>query len=82
VLGYDVDPRGGRLIVNDGEAQRVRGIFAIAARSGTLTSALREIDERELTTKAWTSQGGRLHGEIAGTYYDTSGVSHGYLLTP
>jgi Resolvase, N terminal domain len=30
VLGYDVDPRGGRLIVNDGEARRVQEIFAIA----------------------------------------------------
>jgi site-specific DNA recombinase len=31
VLGCDVDPRGGRLIVNEGEAQCVREIFAIAA---------------------------------------------------
>jgi site-specific DNA recombinase len=61
VLGYDVDPRGGRLIVNDGEAERVREIFAIAASTGALTSALREIDERGYTTKAWTSQGGRPH---------------------
>jgi site-specific DNA recombinase len=39
----------------------VREIFAIAARTGTLTSVLREIDERGYTTKAWTSQGGRQH---------------------
>src|SRR5258705_515680 len=29
VLGYDVDPTGGRLIVNDKEAQRVREIFQL-----------------------------------------------------
>jgi DNA invertase Pin-like site-specific DNA recombinase len=29
VLGYDVDPGGGRLIVNEEEAKRVRAIFAL-----------------------------------------------------
>ena len=28
VLGYDVDPQGGRLVVNPAEAERVREIFA------------------------------------------------------
>jgi len=27
VLGYDVDPRGGRLVVNEGEAAQVREIL-------------------------------------------------------
>src|SRR5205085_10115540 len=31
VLGYDVDPHGGRLVVNPAEAERVREIFAISA---------------------------------------------------
>jgi hypothetical protein len=29
VLGYDVDPGGGRLVVNEEEAERVRAIFAL-----------------------------------------------------
>jgi hypothetical protein len=29
LLGFDLDPRGGRLLVNDDEAQRVRAIFAL-----------------------------------------------------
>ena len=61
VLGYDVDPRGGRLLVNAAEAERVREIFAVAASTTTLTAVLREIDERGYTTKDWTSQGGRQH---------------------
>ena len=32
VLGYDVDPRGGRLLVNHTEAARVREIFDLYAR--------------------------------------------------
>jgi DNA invertase Pin-like site-specific DNA recombinase len=40
VLGYDVDPRGGRLVVNETEAGRVRRIFEVAARCGTLTATL------------------------------------------
>src|SRR5205823_4826357 len=33
VLGYDVDPEGGRLVINPAEAERVREIFAISAVS-------------------------------------------------
>jgi site-specific DNA recombinase len=29
VLGYDVDAGGGRLVVNEEEAERVRAIFAL-----------------------------------------------------
>src|SRR5438067_3710910 len=40
ILGYDVDPQGGRLVVNQGEATRVRQIFALAARSGSLAATV------------------------------------------
>src|ERR1700704_6228208 len=29
ILGYDLDPRGGRLLVNEPEAEQVRAIFAL-----------------------------------------------------
>src|SRR5438128_5062119 len=61
VLGYDVDPQGGRLVVNEAEAECVREIFAMCARAGTLRAGLREINERGFTTKVWTSRGGRHH---------------------
>jgi len=34
VLGYDVDPGGGRLVVNEEEAERVRAIFALFEEHG------------------------------------------------
>jgi site-specific DNA recombinase len=61
VLGYDVDPRGGRLVVNEQEAVRVREIFAICERAGTLAAGLREVSARGLQTKQWLSRSGRLH---------------------
>jgi len=61
VLGYDVDPKGGRLIVNPQEAERVREIFKICERAGTLAAGLRAVNARRLETKTWTTRGGRQH---------------------
>ena len=61
VLGYDVDPRGGRLIVNDAEAECVREIFRIADQTGSLTATLQKVNARRLTTKDWTSRKGAHH---------------------
>src|SRR5205085_11327151 len=41
VLGYDVDPRGGRLLINEEEATRVREIFSICARHTIIAQAVR-----------------------------------------
>jgi DNA invertase Pin-like site-specific DNA recombinase len=61
VLGYDVAPKGGALVINAEQAERVREIFAIGAKAGTLAEALREVNARGLTTKQWTSASGRAH---------------------
>jgi site-specific DNA recombinase len=61
ILGYDVDPRGGRLLVNQAEAERVREIFSICARTETLAQAVREVNTRGLTTKDWISKAGAHH---------------------
>ncbi|MFL6351152.1 MAG: recombinase family protein [Bryobacteraceae bacterium] len=61
VLGYDVDPRGGRLVVNEAEAERVREIFSICAHSTTIAQAVRELNIRGLTTKDWISKAGVHH---------------------
>jgi site-specific DNA recombinase len=62
VLGYDLDPRGGRLIVNEKEAQRVRQIFELSRSRGSLSSVVGELARRRWTTKLWTSQRGIRHG--------------------
>jgi site-specific DNA recombinase len=61
ILGYDVDPGGGRLIVNEAEAERVREIFAIAAKGKSLDAIWEEVARRGIKTKQWASRGGRVH---------------------
>jgi site-specific DNA recombinase len=61
VLGYDVDPRGGRLIVNEGEAAHVRSIFKFYMKYRSLTATLAELQRREWTTKSWTTKHGSHH---------------------
>jgi site-specific DNA recombinase len=61
VLGYDVDPQGGRLVVNPVEAERVNEIFAIGAGCTSLAAAQREVNARRLGTKDWISKSGKHH---------------------
>jgi site-specific DNA recombinase len=63
VLGYDIDPQGGRLVVNPAEAERVREIFAICAGCTSLAAAQREVNARGLITKDWISKSGKHHRE-------------------
>ena len=59
VLGYDVDPKGGKLLVNEAEAQRVRQIFKLYLEHGSLIPTVRAINQRGWTTKGWTTRDGR-----------------------
>ena len=59
VLGYDVDPAGGRLLVNESEAERVREIFTLFEQYRSAIPTLTEIDRRGWTLKSWTPKGGR-----------------------
>jgi site-specific DNA recombinase len=61
VLGYDVDPRGGALVVNQKEAPRVREIFRLYQERHSLTSVLEELQRRRWTTKSWTTKNGSRH---------------------
>jgi hypothetical protein len=49
-------------VVNALEAERVRGLFALCARSSSMTEALQEAQARGWTAKQWTSRGGKTHG--------------------
>ena len=56
MLGYDVAPNGGRLLVNDDEAQRVRGIFELYLERQSLIETAKELDTRGWTTKRWITR--------------------------
>jgi DNA invertase Pin-like site-specific DNA recombinase len=62
VLGYDVAPEGGRLVVNESEAEQVRSIFSICLRCSTVTQALAAVQAGGWAAKRWTSARGKEHG--------------------
>lgn len=75
VLGYDIDSKGGRLIVNPEEAEQVRTIFGLYLELRSLLPLLQEADRRGLRTKRWTTEDGKVRGgqRIA------KGTMHGIL---
>src|ERR1700716_1336987 len=63
VLGYDVAPEGGRLVVNAVEAERVRDLFALCARSSSMTEALQAARARGWRAKQGRAEAGRRTGD-------------------
>lgn len=61
MLGYDVHPDGGRLVVNEAEAEQVRTLFDLYRKQQSLTAVVREASLRGITTKQWTTKDGRWH---------------------
>jgi DNA invertase Pin-like site-specific DNA recombinase len=61
VLGYDVTPGGGKLVINEREAHQVREIFGLCLEHGALSGVLQEMQKRQWMTKRWTTKGGKLH---------------------
>src|SRR5262245_23103463 len=62
LLGYDIDPNGFKLLVNDGEAIQVRAIFELYARHEALLPVVKDLDNRGWRTKHWTTRKGKLRG--------------------
>jgi DNA invertase Pin-like site-specific DNA recombinase len=62
VLGYDVAPEGGRLVVNETEAEQVRSIFSLCASCASRTEALAAVRSRGWAAKRWMSARGKHHG--------------------
>jgi site-specific DNA recombinase len=62
ILGYDVDPRGYKLIVNEDEAVRVRAIFELYLEHQGLVPVIEELDRRGWVKKRWTTSKSRDHG--------------------
>ena len=59
ILGYDIEPNGFRLIVNEKEAKRVREIFALYLKHESLIPTVKVLNERGWLTKQWTSRKGK-----------------------
>jgi site-specific DNA recombinase len=62
VLGFDLDPRGRRLHVNDDEATRVRAIFALYLEHQALLPVVQELARRGWVGKCWQTRHGRHRG--------------------
>lgn len=62
VLGYDLDPRGRRLHVNEQEAERVRAIFALYLEHQALLPVVQELARRSWVGKCWQTRAGRRRG--------------------
>ena len=62
VLGYDIDPKGGRIIVNPAEAEQVRTIFGLYMAKGSTLPVLQETQRIGLVTKRWTTEDGNVRG--------------------
>ena len=58
MLGYDVDPGGGKLIVNPEEARQVQAIFELYLEHGSLLSVAQELDRRGWSMKSWITKDG------------------------
>lgn len=59
ILGYDVDPQGYRLILNEDEAVQVRAIFALYLEHEALLPVVQELARRGWVNKRWTTRAGQ-----------------------
>jgi site-specific DNA recombinase len=71
ILGYDVAPGGGKLLVNEDEASRVRAIFDLYLEHQSLIETVKAIDERGWFNKRWTTQEDR---EAGGGQFDKNNL--------
>jgi site-specific DNA recombinase len=59
ILGYDVAPEGGRLLVNKDEAVVVRAIFDLYLEKRSLMATVQELNRRGWCRKSWQTREGR-----------------------
>ena len=67
LLGYDVDPRSSKLVVNEPEARQVRTIFGLYLKQRGLIPVVQELQRRGWKTKRWQTRKGRERGGLAFT---------------
>jgi site-specific DNA recombinase len=73
VLGYDIDRSNGspKLVINAIEAAKVREIFALYLKRGSLLQVVQELEKRGWPNKAWRTRAGR---EMGGRPFDKCSV--------
>jgi site-specific DNA recombinase len=62
LLGYDIDPQGFKLVVNEDEAFRVRTIFDLYLEHQAMIPVIKELDRRGWLNKRWTTRKGHERG--------------------
>ena len=62
LLGFDVDPRALRLVVNEAEAERVRAIFDLYLLHESLLPVVEELERRGWVNKKWVTRKGHARG--------------------
>jgi site-specific DNA recombinase len=62
ILGFDIDPAGFKLIVNEDEAARVRAIFDLYLEHEGLVPVIAELDRRGWLNKRWVTRKGQQRG--------------------
>jgi len=62
VLGYDVHPDGGRITVNEEEAEQVQAIFQLYLEKASLNATVQELNRRGWHKKQWVNRKGSLTG--------------------
>jgi site-specific DNA recombinase len=62
VLGFDIDPQGYRLVLNEDEAVQVRAIFQLYLELEALLPVVQELERRGWVNKRWTTRAGRQCG--------------------
>jgi site-specific DNA recombinase len=58
MLGYDIAPKGGKLVINREEAEQVRKIFRLYLQHQSLTRLAQVLNTRGWTTKSWVKKDG------------------------
>ncbi len=76
ILGYDI--RDGRLVLNEGEAFRVREIYRLYLEHPSLTRVVEELNRHGWMTKCWTRKDG---GDRDGRAFDKPTL-HRLLVNP
>ena len=62
MLGYDLDVRGGKLLVNEAESEIVLRIFRTFLKERSLLGTLYEVDSHGWKSKAWVTRTGKIYG--------------------
>ena len=62
LLGYDIDGQGGKLRINEGEANKVSEIYDLYLEKQSIMATIAELDQRGWNSKSWQTRKGMLRG--------------------